>query len=398
MAFVFNKNPLLLAGKLKFENIVLIYQQFMKDPESVIHKNYKPAMIFSPFYRTIDSLHSEILALRQENERLKTMGGSAAASSESANESQLVKQLKESIRLLKEPKDSFKTFENSEYSYEGDLGKGAQAVVTKVSKSEKKYYAKKEFVSSQLNSDELRYFINESEVLFALQHPCIIQIHGFNSGDEHNPPSMILSLEKQSLEDAIRNNSLNNITKSQVAVEIAIGMQFVHSRKYIHRDLKPSNILLSEDNHARISDFGLTREISFQESLTIGVGTLRFMAPELMCDDNADYTNSIDVYAFGIILFFIVVGNYPPYNMKNLMAGILPPMPSSIAEWVKDLITSCLSIEGKDRPTFAGILDIMKSHNYNLFSDETTLSSIGKAILQSIQQRINTIRAYEFQI
>ena len=122
------------------------------------------------------------------------------------------------------------------------------------------------------------------------------------------------------------------------------------------------------------------------------------MAPELMCDDNDHYTNSIDIYAFGVILFFIVVGNYPPYNMKNLMAGILPPMPSSMAEWVKDLITSCLSIEAKDRPTFAEILDIMKSHNYNLFSDETTLSSIGKAILQSIQQRINTIRAYEFQI
>ncbi|KAK8849994.1 hypothetical protein M9Y10_018588 [Tritrichomonas musculus] len=73
----------------------------------------------------------------------------------------------------------------------------------------------------------------------------------------------------------------------------------------MHRDLKPSNILLSKNKHVRISDFGL------EMSQSKGVGTMRFMAPEIFeekedddeeeDDDKSEtrYTNKVDVYSFG---------------------------------------------------------------------------------------------------
>ena len=88
-------------------------------------------------------------------------------------------------------------------------------------------------------------------------------------------------------------------------------MRYIHSNNLIHRDLKPDNILLSHSKHVRISDFGLTKENDLTFSQSKGVGTLRFMAPELFeVDENNEriqrYNNKVDVYSFGIILIYIV--------------------------------------------------------------------------------------------
>lgn len=73
------------------------------------------------------------------------------------------------------------------------------------------------------------------------------------------------------------------------------------------------NILLSKDGNVRISDSGLAKE-SIEASQAKGVGTLRFMAPELLAavedDDSAHYTNKVDVYAFGTTLAYVVSGSY----------------------------------------------------------------------------------------
>jgi mitogen-activated protein kinase kinase len=63
-----------------------------------------------------------------------------------------------------------------------------------------------------------------------------------------------------------------------IALDVANGMAYLHSRNVIHRDLKPSNILLTKDHRAKIADFGMSVNFSGQE-LTAETGTYRFMAP-----------------------------------------------------------------------------------------------------------------------
>lgn len=132
--------------------------------------------------------------------------------------------------------------------------------------------------------------------------------------------------------------------KCRITVELVLGMRYIHSHNFMHCDLKPSNILLSKENNVRISDFGLAKEDSLEESQSKGVGTLRFMAPELFeeSENGPAYTNKIDVYLFGITLIYVVTGSYPMFSMKNVSNGIPPRLPDTIVNWVRELILSCL--------------------------------------------------------
>lgn len=238
--------------------------------------------------------------------------------------------------------------------------------------------------------------------MFILRHPCILGIIAVNLGDDEHPPSLILSLEPTSLESVIEIKELDDSQKCLITVEVVLGMWYIHRRNYIHRDLKPSNILLSKDCHVKISDFGLAKE-SIETSQTKSVGTLRFMAPELLAQDEDDecahYTNKVDVYAFGKTLVNIVTGCYPKFNLRNAAIGVIPPLPNTITNWVRELILSCLSFDAGNRPSFDEIFETLKMNNYDLFSESKGKKLTGK--LQNIKKKIDAfvmkIETYEFQ-
>ncbi|KAK8864802.1 hypothetical protein M9Y10_010327 [Tritrichomonas musculus] len=125
------------------------------------------------------------------------------------------------------------------------------------------------------------------------------------------------------------------------------------------------------------------------------------MTPELFADDEdgIKYTNKVDVYSFGIVLVFIVTGSYPKFNLKNVCLGILPPLPDTIVNWVRKLIESCLSTSPENRPSFAEIFDVMKSNNYDLFSENKNkkLTSKEMSMKQEIEARVMKIEAFEYQ-
>ena len=67
-----------------------------------------------------------------------------------------------------------------------------------------------------------------------------------------------------------------------MALDIARGMAYIHSQGIVHRDLKPDNVLISEDFHLKIADFGDACEEAHCHLLADRTGTLRWMAPEMM--------------------------------------------------------------------------------------------------------------------
>jgi serine/threonine protein kinase len=86
-----------------------------------------------------------------------------------------------------------------------------------------------------------------------------------------------------------------------IALDIASGLAYLHSKNILHRDLKPSNVLLTEDRRAKLCDFGLAKlkrhcgpTAEYRPE-----GTVPYMAPELF-RENAALERSADVYAFGI--------------------------------------------------------------------------------------------------
>ena len=125
------------------------------------------------------------------------------------------------------------------------------------------------------------------------------------------------------------------------------------------------------------------------------------MAPELFEDteNGVVYTNKVDVFAFGITLIYIVTDKYPQFSMKNTVNGIVPKFPEKVVGWVSDLITRCLSHEAEKRPSFNEIFEVLKSHNFDMFSEKTDKEMTSKQLRmkKAIEDRILEIEAFEYQ-
>ena len=318
-------------------------------------------------------------------------------SNKAANER--IKTLESFLNSLKEKTSDILFFDFSDYEDLSVIGSGATSEVKVVRKKKSEKYAMKEL--KLFDHKSMQRFLAECEILFKLRHPCIVRIYGINYGDDTHKPSIILSLEPESLEAAINGQKLSDEEKNRISVEIVLGMRYIHRQKFMHRDLKPLNILLSKNHHVRITDFGLAKEEDMSTSQSKGVGTMRFMAPELFEENESgtNYTNKIDVYSFGIILIFIVTNKYPQFSMRKAILGVPPELPENVTKWVCELIVSCLSVDPENRPSFAEIFEIMKENNFDMFNESKNQKLTKKqlSMKENIEARVLKIEAFEFQ-
>ena len=93
------------------------------------------------------------------------------------------------------------------------------------------------------------------------------------------------------------------------AAEVLLGLDHLHSNGIVYRDCKPENILLDDNGHVRISDLGLALEIPEGEVVRGRVGTVGYMAPEII--DNEKYTFSPDYFSLGCLIYEMIEGRAP---------------------------------------------------------------------------------------
>ncbi len=99
---------------------------------------------------------------------------------------------------------------------------------------------------------------------------------------------------------------------AELALALGGALDAIHRSGYVHRDVKPANVLIDEDGHVYLSDFGLAKHALTSGALTANdrwVGTVDFAAPEQIRGAPVDART--DVYALGCVLFFMLCGRVP---------------------------------------------------------------------------------------
>lgn len=103
-----------------------------------------------------------------------------------------------------------------------------------------------------------------------------------------------------------------------IVINVLSGLMALHDAGYIHRDIDPSNIMLTEDGHIKLIDFGICKQVNklttHDRGLTttgVFMGKAEYAAPELVLGDLRSQNQTTDIYAIGILLYQCIVGHVP---------------------------------------------------------------------------------------
>jgi serine/threonine protein kinase len=197
------------------------------------------------------------------------------------------------------------------YKIEGVLGKGGMGTVYKgLDESLHRHVAIKTLQLAEKKHQER--FLKEARALAKLSHPNITQIH--SAGEEGGVPYFVMEyVDGPSTEQLLEGKQRFPIPKSlDIIIQVCQGLKNANQMGIIHRDIKPGNILISSDGTIKITDFGLAKLVTEDQSLTsagMTLGTPSYISPEQGKGEKLDFR--ADIYALGVMLYRFIIGRLP---------------------------------------------------------------------------------------
>ncbi|XP_005870356.1 PREDICTED: protein kinase C delta type isoform X1 [Myotis brandtii] len=149
------------------------------------------------------------------------------------------------------------------------------------------------------------------------------------------------------------------------AAEIICGLQFLHSKGIIYRDLKLDNVMLDQNGHIKIADFGMCKENIFSDKkASTFCGTPDYIAPEIL--QGLKYSFSVDWWSFGVLLYEMLIGQSPFHgdDEDELFESIrvdTPHYPRWITKESKDILEKLLE---RDPAKRLGVTGNIKTHPF----------------------------------
>src|SRR5215470_618861 len=160
-------------------------------------------------------------------------------------------------------------------------------------------------------ADQLERFRQEARAVAKLSHPNVVAV--IDAGEDGGHPYIVFEyVEGETLKQRInRDGALAPQEAIAYAIEIARGLSMAHARNMVHRDIKPQNILIDAEGRAKLTDFGIARQLEQDGMTATGrvLGTTDYVAPEQAMGHGVD-TRS-DISSLGVVLYEMLIDQVP---------------------------------------------------------------------------------------
>ncbi|CEG37631.1 tkl protein kinase [Plasmopara halstedii] len=228
----------------------------------------------------------------------------------------------------------------------------------------------KRLLNDKKSMQDALAFATEIKVMARLDHPKIVHFIGVSWTNALTIQAVTEFMDCGDLKSLLDSSRASSLTwanlKCQIAIDVADALVYLHTLnpKLIHRDLKSRNVLIDAQSGAKLSDFGISRNRSFDETMTAGVGTARWIAPEVILGGH--YTEFADVYSFGVVLSELDTCKAPFHDATNTNGGkmqdvtilqlvsagkLQPSFSDSCPHSIVKLARACLSFDPAQRPS-----------------------------------------------
>ncbi|KAL3658456.1 hypothetical protein V7S43_016589 [Phytophthora oleae] len=261
----------------------------------------------------------------------------------------------------------------NEVQIDRSIAKGGFGIVFLATYQSRPVVVKKILPEKAADDRCLSAFIDEIKLISSLSHAKIVRFIGVSWSMlsdmavlmEYMPNGDLDMLLKQQNErqemypkefDWYQNSSVLP-AKASIALDVLEAIVYLHSfpSPIIHRDLKSKNVLLSASYEAKLSDFGVSREWQVDTTMTAGIGTMAWIAPEVLRGER--YTEMADIYSFGVILSELSTCIKPFDGVTNALIVLKvtseekPDLGANCPEDIRELADRCLSFNANDRPS-----------------------------------------------
>lgn len=263
----------------------------------------------------------------------------------------------------------------------------------------------KQILIEGMDKKEKDDVLNESIILAKLDHQNIIKF--FEVFESNKPKHMVNIVTEYAdggdLSEKIKEkkNKNNNFTESEILdyfTQICLAIKHIHEKKIIHRDLKSGNIFLTKNGLVKLGDFGIAKR--FQKTMDKAktfIGTPYYLSPEII--NGKPYDSKSDIWSLGVLLYEMMTFKMPfnanslPMLSVKIMRGQYIPPPTIYTKDLRELVTKCLTVEPKNRPSIQEILrmPIIQNRIRSFLTENQYNKEFNKTITKKYKEKEKTI-------
>ena len=263
----------------------------------------------------------------------------------------------------------------------------------------------KQILIEGMNKKEKDDVLNESNILAKLDHQNIIKL--YDVFESKKPKNMINIVTEYAdggdLSEKIkeRKNKNSNFTESEILdyfTQICLAINHIHEKKIIHRDLKSGNIFLMKNGFVKLGDFGIAKGLqrTIDKAKTM-VGTPYYLSPEIL--EGKAYDAKSDIWSLGVLLYEMMTfkmpfnaNNLPMLSVKIMRGNYIPP-PINYTKDLRELVSKCLTVDPKIRPTIREILGMpfIKNHIRSFLDEVQYNKEFSKTITKKYKEKEKTV-------